>query len=106
MSEPVDSIIVKYQAPEGYKLVHDTDYQDFLTWKNRISIEEWTLKEFSWHIWHQRGVTRAKNFLYSHRSDLDIANGGFIDYEHTHNGWRIPSEQIQGYISQLRTKEM
>lgn len=29
MSEPVDSIIVKFPAPDGYKLVHDTDYQDF-----------------------------------------------------------------------------
>lgn len=103
MAEPVDSIIIKYQAPNGYKLVHETDYQAFIHWqKQKQHPQFWSLKEFAWHVWHHKGTKAATDFLFAHRDDLDILNGGFIDYEHTHNGWRISSVQMENYLENIQ----
>ncbi len=93
-------------SPEGFRIVTEADYQQLQKLKHpKPQPEFWTLKEFAWNVWHQQGVKRAASFLFRHRDDLDMANGGFIDYEHTHNGWKIPSVEMKKYIISLKGSE-
>lgn len=103
----IDEITVKYEAPSGYKLVKESEFKSFQDWQeNQDALPEvWTLKEFAQIIFHRKGTTKALNFLLSHRDDLDIRNGGFINYDQTHGGWSIPADLIKTYRRELYKKE-
>ncbi len=66
--------------------------------KAQVKPEEWTLKQFAEHVFNQKGTTRALNYLIKYKNQLDVLRGGFIDYGSTHNGWHIPSHEIQKFI--------
>lgn len=100
------NILLQQVAPEGFRIVTEDDFQQLQKMKQeQVKPAYWTLKEFAWHEWHQRGVKRATDFLFDHRDDLDMMNGGFIDYDHTHNGWKIPAVQITNYLRELQGGE-
>lgn len=96
-----DKIIVSYEAPEGFKLISLTDYEKFQNWeKQQLRIQNWNLSQFARYKFDTKNTSRASNYLYEHAGDLSIKNGGFIDYNTTHNGWRIPVGPMMDYLEE------
>ncbi|ARN92161.1 DUF771 domain-containing protein [Levilactobacillus brevis] len=96
-----DKIIVSHEAPDGFKLISLTDYEKFQSWeKQQLRIQTWNLSQFARYKFGTKNTSRASNYLYEHADDLAITNGGFIDYEATHNGWRIPVGPMMDYLEE------
>lgn len=95
----MNDVTIRYEAPKGYVLIQSDEYDKYEHWvSNRKAIPTvWTLKEFAATVFHRKGTTKALNFLLAHKDELDIANGGFIDFENTRGGWNIPAEQIKDF---------
>lgn len=91
--------MVQQVLPNARIITDETQVAAFDKWKSEYqkSIPEvWTLKQFSTVVFKQpRSTKKAAAYLFKHRDELDICHpSGFIDYEHTHNGWEISSAEL------------
>lgn len=97
--------LIKQVLPD-VRIISDAEqiaaFDEFEKDQRRTLPKIWTLKMFSTAIFNQpRSTKRALNYLYQHRDELDIqSEGGFIDYESTHNGWQIPADEIVKFDQQ------
>lgn len=94
-----DEILVSHKAPEGFRFISELEYSKFQDWKQaQQSIKVWQLKDLAKYKYMTKSTERASQYLAKHRQDLDIEQGGFIDYVHTHNGWQIPAAEMMDYL--------
>lgn len=84
-------------------MIPSTEFQKFQSWKSEQQrIRTWNLREFAQHRYGTKNTAKASRYLFKHREDLDIMSGGFISYDRTHNGWRIPVGPMMDYLEEHR----
>lgn len=99
MAEIAEKIIESHTAPAGFVMISVTDYKKFQEWESQQRrIQHWNLKDLAHYLYGTRNTKRASEYLYHHRNRLDIECGGFIDYDRTHNGWRIPVGPMTDFV--------
>ncbi|WP_203642901.1 DUF771 domain-containing protein [Levilactobacillus andaensis] len=92
-------VIVKHTAPEGFVMIPNSEFEKFQNWKSsQQRIRTWNLREFAQYRYGTQNTQRASRYLFRHHDDLSLASGGFIDYNATHNGWRIPVGPMIDYL--------
>ncbi|ASD31953.1 DUF771 domain-containing protein [Lactiplantibacillus plantarum] len=94
-----DTILIRHEAPKGFQFISEEEYERFQSWKQaQRGIRTWKLKDLARYKYGTKSTERASRYLTKHRHDLDIEQGGFIDYVNTHNGWQIPAAEMMDYL--------
>lgn len=94
-----DTILIRHEAPKGFRFISEEEYERFQAWQQaQRGIRTWKLKDLAKYKYGTKSTERASRYLIKHRSDLDVEQGGFIDYANTHNGWHIPAANMMDYL--------
>ena len=94
-----DTILIRHEAPKGFQFISEEEYERFQAWKHaQLGLRTWKLKDLAKYKYGTKSTERASRYLIKHRSDLDVEQGGFIDYANTHNGWHIPAANMMDYL--------
>ncbi len=90
-----------------YLILKKSTYQNMLTTINDLrkntvqSTDYWNMNELKSHLFKGHSINTAKAFINQFRDELDVKNGGFIDYATPVSGrsWFINAAKITAFFN-------